>query len=375
MDIGTKLPFLTNRWILAFWTVGVAFLLTLVLSSVIEPGVSPLFLIAVMVSAWRGGLRAGLFATFLSAVASAVVFLPPKYSMDVDLNDLLQLAVFGIAAVSIGTLSASRRRAQIAREEMLVNEKKARLEAERANSVKDEFLAAVSHELRTPLTTIKTLTRVLQRREMSDAERAEYLEDLSSECDREIDLVLNLLDVSRIRAGGMEIQRSAVNVSEVIDACRKLVLGETDQMRHEVSVNVAADLSFAHADASALRRALCSILENAVKFSGTDGAISITAAADSDKLTISIADSGPGISEEDLPHIFEKFYRGGTAAETHPSPQEVPGIGLGLNLAMNLIQGMGGTISAESTIGRGSIFTVTLLVWKEAHSAAATATV
>lgn len=100
----------------------------------------------------------------------------------------------------IGTLSSARRRAERELETLLLREQAARIEAERANAVKDEFLAAVSHELRIPLTTIKALTRVLLRKQPSESERREYLEDVASECDRQIDLVHNLLDLSRKRA-------------------------------------------------------------------------------------------------------------------------------------------------------------------------------
>jgi K+-sensing histidine kinase KdpD len=209
-DIGASVL----RYLVAVWTVGLAFAATLLMSPLVPPGISPLFLLAVMISAWRGGSGAGLLATALSALASAFVFLPPTYSLRIDRDDLLQLAVFTFAAVIIGTLSAARRRAEDEREALLVREQVARVEAERANAVKDEFLAAVSHELRTPLTTIKTLTRVMQRRDPGEAERREYLEDIASECDRQIDLVHNLLDLSRIRAGGVQIRPQRVDAAE-----------------------------------------------------------------------------------------------------------------------------------------------------------------
>lgn len=354
-----------KRWMIAVWTVGTAFVLTLLLSSVIEPGVSPLFLIAVMVSAWRGGLATGLLATFLSAFASAFVFLPPRYSLQIDLGDLLQLAVFTIAAVSIGSLSAARKREQTAREELLVKEQKARLDAERASRVKDEFLAAVSHELRTPLTTIKTLTRVLQRREMTDEERSQYLNDLASECDREIDLVLNLLDVSRMRAGGMSIEVRRVDVPEAVHACRKLVRGEAERLDHRILVDLAEGLPPARADASALRRALCAIIENSIKFTPRGGSITMSAGLDGGCVTVTITDQGRGIAGRDLPYIFEKFYRGEGAGGVRPSAEEVPGIGLGLNLALTLVEGMNGTIDVESRLGEGSKFVVRLPIWND----------
>lgn len=352
---------------IAVWAVGGAFALTFAASRFIEPGISPLFLLAVMISAWRGGLGVGLFATFLSAFASAFVFLPPRFSLQIDRGNMLQLAVFTVAAVIVGTLSAARKRAEEAREVLLVKEQTARREAERASRVKDEFLAAVSHELRTPLTTIKTLTRVLQRREMTDEERAEYLADIASECDREIDLVLNLLDLSRINAGGVQIEAKRTDAGEVVRACEKLVRGAAEQRDQKISVEIAPELPFICADHSALRRALCAIAENAIKFTPNDRRITFRAARSHDKeVFVEIEDEGRGIAEEDLPRVFDKFYRGRNAGGAmQASAEEVPGIGLGLNLAQTLVEGMNGKIEVESRLEKGTKFTVRLPIWSE----------
>jgi K+-sensing histidine kinase KdpD len=355
-----------RRYSIAVWTVGAAFALTFAASRLVEPGISPFFLLAVMVSAWRGGLGVGLFATFLSAFASAFVFLQPRFSLQIDRGDMLQLVVFIIAAAIIGTLSAARKQAEEAREVLLVKEQAARMEAERANRVKDEFLAAVSHELRTPLTTIKTLTRVMQRREVTDEERAEYLADIASECDREIDLVLNLLDLSRIKAGGVQITLKPVVVADVINACEKIVRGEIEKNNHRIEIEIPGNLPSICADHSALRRALCAIFENATKFTPEDGRIRLCAKTIEDEVLIEVEDNGRGIADEDLPHVFEKFYRGRNAGgAAQASAEEVPGIGLGLNLAQTLIQGMNGAIAVESRMEQGTKFTVRLPVWKE----------
>ena len=363
-----KLFRVAGRYSIAVWTVGAAFAATLAASRFIEPGVSPLFLLAVMVSAWRGGLGVGLLATALSAFASAFVFLPPAFSLQLDRADWLQLGVFTVAAVIVGTLSAARKQAEEAKEILFVKEQSARHEAEQANRVKDEFLAAVSHELRTPLTTIKTLTRVLQRREMTEAEREEYLADIASECDREIDLVLNLLDLSRITAGGVRIETKPTDAAEAVRACEKIVRGEAERLNQRIVVETEPDLPPARADHSALRRALCAIAENAIKFTPENGHIAFRAqtSGDGESILIEIEDDGRGIPPEDLPRVFEKFYRGRNAGGAmRASAEDVPGIGLGLNLAHTLIEGMRGEISVESRLGKGTKFTVRLPVWAE----------
>jgi two-component system, OmpR family, phosphate regulon sensor histidine kinase PhoR len=135
------------------------------------------------------------------------------------------------------------------------------------------------------------------------------------------------------------------------------------------------------ADHGALRRALCGLVENAIKYTPDGGSITLGARADGDFVAVRVADDGRGIRAEDLPRIFEKFYRGRDGAKTpagagaggSPSdgaapeggPGETPGVGLGLHLARNIVEQFGGRIGVESAPGRGSTFTVYLPVWRE----------
>jgi signal transduction histidine kinase len=355
------------RYLIAVWTVGLAFVATLLLSSLVTPRVSPLFLLAVMVSAWRGGMVVGLLATALSALVNVYVLLPPAFSFHAEREDLLQLTVFICAAVIVGTLSAARRRAEAEREALLLREQAARAEAERANATKDEFLAAVSHELRTPLTTIKALTRVLLRKNPTEDERRDYLGDIASECDRQIDLVHNLLDLSRIRAGGVEIVPRRVDAAEILRACVKIERIEAAEHGHQLSVEIAGDLPDIRADHNALRRALCAVVENSIKYTPAGGRIQLSAQLDGSDVDIRVEDNGRGIHPDDLPHVFDSFYRGKTvgegAVDNGAGSQEVPGIGLGLHLARSLVEGMNGSIEVRSELGQGSIFTLRLPIW------------
>jgi K+-sensing histidine kinase KdpD len=349
-----------RQYSIALWSVTAAFIATLAADTFIDPGVSPFFLLAVMISAWRGGLGGGLLATVLSVAASAFVFLPPRYSFGINRSDLIELVVFSIVAVIVGTLGAARKRAEEANEQLLAQEQAARREAELANRVKDEFLAAVSHELRTPLTTIKTLTRVMQRRKLTDEEKADYLSDIALECDREIDLVLNLLDLSRIRTTGVQIELKPIDIAEVVRACEKIVLGEAQTFNRRIRIETSAGLPLVTADHSALRRALCAVIENAVKFTRENGLIVVRTFRKGESVVIEIEDNGRGIAEEDLPHVFEKFYRGNNSNGNETTVENVPGIGLGLNLAKTLIESMRGDIKVTSEVGRGSKFSISL---------------
>lgn len=349
-----------KRYSIAVSSVAGVFGLTMLLTNFVQADVSTLYLTAVMFSAWRGGLGAGLTATVLSVAATTYFFLPPVYSFSLKAEGVVELIVFALAAVLTSSLSASR-------EQALALEQSARREAESANQVKDEFLAAVSHELRTPLTTIKTLTRLLLRKNPPEEKRREYLEDIASECEREIDFVHNLLDLSRIRAGSVQINLSRVDVGAVVRACEKIERVAATENNHELNVEIETDLPFIRADGSALRRALCAVTENAIKYTPEGGRINLRALRDgSEYVIIEIADNGRGIDAKDLPHVFERFYRGRAKDENGGADaQDISGIGLGLYLACSLIEGMNGTISVRSEQGVGSIFTVRLPVWCE----------
>ena len=354
-----------RRYLVGVWSVAAVFALTMFTTRYVQMDVSAVYLAAVMFSAWRGGLGAGLLATALSAVLGAFFFFPPAYSFKVYGEDLLQLGVFTLAALIISSLSAARERA-------FALEQQARREAEAAGAVKDEFLAAVSHELRTPLTTIKTLTRILLKKSPTEEERREYLEDIASECERQIDLVHNLLDLSRVQVGGVEISPGRVDVGETLRDCEKIVRVGAAERNQELVVEVVRGLPPVRGDKSALRRALCAVAENAVKYTPEGGRITLRArpSEGDGEVVFEVEDTGQGINAGDLPRVFERFYRGRIVAGDGArggDEQEVPGIGLGLHLARVLVEGMGGSIGARSRVGHGSTLTLRLPVWRGEH--------
>jgi len=231
--------------------------------------------------------------------------------------------------------------------------------------LKSEFVSSVSHELRTPLTTIKTLARVLQSDKLSMAERAEYLDTITVECDRQIEFVQNLLDLSRIESGAYSVSLAETDVVRVVFDCVK---AQTSAARSR-GVKLVFDapsktLPPALTDEGALSRIASDLIDNAIKYSpdgGGDIIISVYPTS-GDRIAIEVSDSGCGISAEDLPHIFDKFYRGRPidvnispavdGAELDPADNvafnEAPGVGLGLYLVHNLVQQIDGEIDVES---------------------------
>jgi signal transduction histidine kinase len=254
-----------------------------------------------------------------------------------------------------------------------------RLEAREArmaeiDRLKTDFVSSVSHELRTPLTTIKALTRLLNRDGLPAEKRREYLDTIAAECDRQIDLVLNLLDLSRIEGGVFRTALGRVEVPEIVESCAKAAARGAAMRGHEVRVDVDPATPPACADAKALGRVLGNVVENAIKYTPDGGRIELAARGAGDWVEVSVADNGRGIPPEDVPRLFDKFHRGRDYAAAAPqsgNPDEVDvsGVGLGLYLARNVMEQMGGHISVDTEVGRGTTFTLHLRRWRAAAGA------
>jgi signal transduction histidine kinase len=324
-------------------------------------------------------------ATF-SLVSLAVVFGTLTAALLVARSIARPVRLLGFAAQQFGEGNFSARAPdaggdEISRLGVSFNAMAGRLEEREArmaelDRLKSDFVSGVSHELRTPLTTIKALTRLLMRDGLDDAKRREYLETISVECDRQIDLVLNLLDLSRLEGGVFRITHERVDVSEVISSVVKSETRSAEKRRHELRVEPFGELPAVCADPKALRRVLSNIIENAIKYTPDGGRIRLSARAEGDRVLISVTDNGRGIPAKDMPVLFDKFHRGRPAhhseAMRHATTDaefledaDVSGVGLGLYLGRNVMEQMGGKISVESEVGRGSTFTLHLPVWRD----------
>lgn len=256
-------------------------------------------------------------------------------------------------------------------DEIVVREEK----LESLDRLKSNFVSSVSHELRTPLTTIKALARVLQGNKISDIERLEIHETIAVECDRQIDFIQNLLDLSRIESGAFKIAFAPTDVVktlwESIEANQRMAISRKLSLKFNQPPD---NLPFALIDAGALRRAVSSLIGNALKYTPAGGEIVISAGQKNKKIAVEVCDDGCGIAPEDVPHVFEKFYRGRpfdhdcAAHKNADSSSEYKyegvsgGVGLGLYLVSNLVRQINGEIAVESPDknGRGTRFTILL---------------
>ena len=212
---------------------------------------------------------------------------------------------------------------------------------EENEKVRDALLASLSHDLRTPLSAIAgaaTSLRTLGDK-MSPAERLELLSSIEEETARLARFVANLLDMSRIEAGGLKVKRDLVDVADVVQ-------GAVERSRkafpnQPVRVSLAPDLPFVRGDDKLLEQVLFNLLDNAHKYAGDSGAV-VHGRKEGDAVVITVTDEGPGVKPAELERIFEKFYRGG-----RPDGRKA-GTGLGLSICRGLIGAMGGAIFAQS---------------------------
>ncbi|HEY7575237.1 MAG TPA: PAS domain S-box protein [Thermoanaerobaculia bacterium] len=234
--------------------------------------------------------------------------------------------------------------------------------AEQAAQAKDQFLAVLSHELRTPLTPALATAQVLERRRDLPAGVAEAISLIRRNVELEALLVDDLLDLTKIARGMIELKREPVDLHElmhrVIEICRSELLGR----RQTLSVGLEAREHHAHADPARMQQVLWNLLKNAIKFTAVGGEITVRSENPAGgKIRLSVQDTGIGIPAGILPRIFEPFERGPRTV----SPR-AGGLGLGLSISKTLVELHGGTVRAESAgEGKGSTFSIELSAYQE----------
>ncbi len=238
-----------------------------------------------------------------------------------------------------------------------IEEKSQQIEA--ANRHKSEFLANMSHELRTPLNAIIGFSEVLQEKlfgELND-KQAEYTDDILTSGRHLLSLINEILDLSKVEAGRMELELATFDLPLAIDNARTFVRERATNHGITLDVKVDERLSDFTGDERKIKQILLNLLSNAVKFTPEGGRITINARPTNGSVEISVTDTGIGIAEEDQPRVFEEFRQVGT-----DYAHKVEGTGLGLTLAKKFVELHGGRIWVESEVGKGSTFVFTLPV-------------
>jgi len=269
---------------------------------------------------------------------------------DRDLNDMITSVGFQIGQFH------ERKRAEEKLAHLLVRERAARGEAEKANRLKDEFLATLSHELRTPLNAVIGWSRMLKSGRL-DPESAEHAIDvIERNAWAQKQIIEDILDVSRVITGKLQLQLAPVDLIAVVEAALDAVRPAVEAKDIRIETDYQKGLRIIAGDADRLQQVVWNLLSNASKFTPGGGTVGIRVFQDETYATIEVSDTGPGIAPEFLPHVFERFRQAdGSTTRTHG------GLGLGLAIVRHLVELHGGMIGVEnSPSGSGAVFTVKL---------------
>jgi len=268
----------------------------------------------------------------------------------------------GIVGVSVDI--SERKLAEEERTRLLQAERDARADAERANALKDEFLATLSHELRNPLNVIMGYSELLQRNEQvrNSPFLKNAVEVLRRNAGAQSQLVRDLLDLSRLHMGKLSLTREVVSFASVIDNAVETVRAEAANKQIELEVEIDGEDGLVLGDPLRLEQIVWNLLNNAVKFTPPRGKVRIAIKGDSGDAVLKVVDTGQGIDPAFLPHVFEMFRQADASSSRKHS-----GMGIGLALVRQLAELHGGSVSASSDgVGRGATFTVRIPLSKEA---------
>ena len=250
-----------------------------------------------------------------------------------------------------------RKIAELEREQLVATEQRLRLEAERANRAKDEFLAIVSHELRSPLNALRGWGFLLGSAKAPDASLIERAtQAIKRNVDHQARLIDDLLDTSRIMSGKLNIERRPVNLVEIVQAAMEVVRPSSVAKRIDVELSTERPAVTIEGDAARLHQIAINLLSNAVKFTPEGGGVRVSVETGEGVARLAVTDTGAGIDAEFLPRVFDRF----TQADTSTTRRH-GGLGIGLALVRHLTELHGGKVRAASEgVGKGSTFTVEL---------------
>ncbi|MRS12592.1 MAG: response regulator [Actinobacteria bacterium] len=233
-----------------------------------------------------------------------------------------------------------------------------------AAQMKNEFVSTVSHELRTPLTSIKGYIDLILDGEAGEINeiQQEFLSIVKENSDRLVDLINDMLDISRIESGRIVLKVQPLDVAERIAGAVNTFRAVLDQQGREIHVDVPDDLPLAAGDPDRVGQVLINFISNAIKYSPQGGDVRVKASVEDSMVRVDITDEGIGIALEDQAKLFTKFYRVDSSLT-----REIGGTGLGLSICKSIIELLGGEVGVDSTAGEGSTFWFALPFASDRH--------
>jgi two-component system phosphate regulon sensor histidine kinase PhoR len=227
-------------------------------------------------------------------------------------------------------------------------------EVRRFETMRQEFVGNISHELRTPLASMKAVLETLNEGAIDDRRIAkDFLAMMGGEVDRMTQLVRELAELSRIETGQDKLEIAPLDLNSLIDQTIAKLKPQSERKQIDILWQSDSSLPAIPAEEGRIEQVLTNLLHNAIKFTSAGGKIIVSAEVEGDSVLVSVKDTGIGISAEDLPHVFTRFYKADKSRSSE-------GTGLGLAIAKHIIQAHGGQIWARSEEGRGSTFSFRL---------------
>jgi signal transduction histidine kinase/ActR/RegA family two-component response regulator len=317
------------------------------------------------VTYFAGASAAGIIAIMIKAygfyavVATAPIILIICFTYQTYLKNI-EASVAQTEAARLHVEELSRyigelQRSEEARGHLLVRAERARAEAEAANRIKDEFLATLSHELRTPLTSLLGWSSVLREAKRDEKVLSQGLDAIDRNARVQAQLIDDLLDVSRIVSGKLNLDVRPLDICSVTRAAINVVRPAADAKGITLDYNAQSGLGAISADSGRLHQIIWNLLSNAVKFTPQGGKITIRIEQEGSHAKVTVKDTGQGIDAEFLPRVFDRFRQADSS-----TTRSFGGLGLGLAIVRHLVELHGGTVSAESEgVGKGATFSAT----------------
>jgi len=217
-----------------------------------------------------------------------------------------------------------------------------------------DLISEFVHELRTPLSSLSTATYLLLRPEMSHEQRDQIINSIHSETMRLNALASSFLDLARLESGRVQFRKTNFSVADLFYECKDVMSSKAMESNIQIRVESPEGQPLLNADRDKIKQVLLNILSNAIKYNRPNGTVMLHAEVSEKEIALHIQDTGLGIPDESLPHLFQKFFR----VREHES--RVAGTGLGLSICKQIVQGHGGRIEVKSKIGVGTVFSVFL---------------
>jgi signal transduction histidine kinase len=217
-----------------------------------------------------------------------------------------------------------------------------------------DLISEFVHELRTPLASLSTATYLLLRPEMSQDQRSQIVNNIHNETIRLNALASSFLDLARLESGRVQFRSTVFSVADLIYECKDVMASRATEDNIQIRVESPEELPLLEADRDKIKQVLLNLLSNAIKYNRPNGTVLLRAEASEKEIILFVQDTGLGIPDDSLPHLFQKFFR----VREHES--RVAGTGLGLSICKQIIHGHGGRIEVKSKIGVGTVFLVFL---------------